>query len=151
MKALLLLFSAGLLSAASAHAALLIHYTFDSEPAGPLAAGATIANDGTSGIDGSASVGGGSLTITASAEGNYLAITPTGDNLEGTAAPHINTNSTIASLGVAGNQDYTMAAWVRVANQTNDNMIFGGATGDVLHHGSRGGNYWSGHWGDDIN
>ncbi|MFT5407440.1 MAG: hypothetical protein ACI9NC_000145 [Verrucomicrobiales bacterium] len=146
-----ILTAACLFSSNVSNAALLIHYTFDETPVGALGDAATIANSGTSGIDGTASITGGSLTITSQTGGNYLSVMPTGDGLEGIAAAHISTGSSIGSLGIAGDQNYTLMAWVRFNNQTGDNMIFGGNAGDVLHLGARNAQYHSGHWGDDLN
>ena len=139
-----------LCAAHNANAALLIQLDFDSDPLGSVANGGTILNAGTSGINATASVTGGTLTIASQSGGNFLNITPDADTLEAAAAPHLSTGSSIATLGIAGDQNYTMMAWVRFANQTGDNMIFGGTSGDVLHNGSRDANYHSGHWGDDL-
>ncbi|MGI9242051.1 MAG: LamG-like jellyroll fold domain-containing protein [Verrucomicrobiales bacterium] len=139
---------------------LLIHYTFDTEPTGALADGADVGNSGTSGTDAVAVIPGGSMTISNDDDrvngaggqlGNYLNVQPGSDDLEGTASTHLDTGRTVAELSLGGDIDYTMMAWVKFDNQTNDNMVFGGATGNVLHNGSRGSSYWSGHWGDDIN
>ena len=142
---------------ASAQAANLIVYDFESETAGVLAEAASIANSGSSAISGTiAGTAGGTATIVTGAgplgtTTSYLSLAPSGDNLEGTAAPHIGTGSSIATLNVGGDQNYTFAAWVRYNNQVNDNMVFGSNSGNVLHLGSRGASHWSGHWGDDIN
>ncbi|MGI9244507.1 MAG: chitobiase/beta-hexosaminidase C-terminal domain-containing protein, partial [Verrucomicrobiales bacterium] len=146
--------------ASSANAALLIHYSFDSEATGSLANGATVTNAGTTTTNGTAGVPGGSLTVKDDVNrpngasgllGNYLDIQPSADNAEGTGAAHINSGSSLSSLGIDGNSDFTMMAWVKFDNATNDNMLFGGNAGSVIHYGARGGDYWSGHWGDDIN
>ncbi len=147
----------GLAIGASAQAANLIVYDFESETAGALADGTSITNDGTSGANGTVAgtangtativtgVGPGGLTT------NYLSLNPSNEDSEGVGAPHIGTGGTIASLNVAGDQNYTFATWVRYGSQANDNMIFGSNAGNVLHLGSRGAAHWSGHWGDDIN
>ncbi len=142
---------------ASAQAANLIVYDFESETAGALADAASIANSGTSGSNGTVggTVGGTASIVTGSGPGgfttNYLSLVPTQDGNQGTGAPHIGTGGSITSLNLAGDQNYTMAAWVRYNNQTGDNMVFGGADGSVIHLGSRGAAHWSGHWGDDTN
>ena len=147
----------GLAIGASAQAANLIVYDFESEAAGALADAASIANSGTLATNGTiAGTAGGTATIVTGAgplgpSTNYLSLVPTADNLEGTGAPHIGTGSSIAALNVGGDQNYTFAAWVRYNNQAGDNMVFGGANGDVLHLGSRNTAHWSGHWGDDLN
>ena len=142
---------------ASAQAANLIVYDFESETAGALADAASIANAGTSGANGTVggTAGGTATIVTGAGPGglttNYLSLAPSNEDLEGGGAPHIGTGSSIATLNVRGDQNYTFAAWVRYNNQTDDNMVFGGNNGDVLHLGSRGAAHWSGHWGDDIN
>jgi len=147
----------GLAIGASAQAANLIVYDFESEAAGALADATSIANAGTSGANGTVggTAGGTATIVTGAGPGglttNYLSLAPSGDNLEGVAAPHIGTGGTISSLNVGGDQNYTFAAWVRYNNQTDDNMVFGSNAGNVLHLGSRGASHWSGHWGDDIN
>jgi hypothetical protein len=142
---------------ASAQAANLIVYDFESEAAGALAGGASIVNAGTSGSNGTVggTAGGTATIVTGAGPGglttNYLSLTPANDGSEGIPAPHISTGGTIASLNVGGDKAYTFAAWVRYNSQTDDNMVFGSNNGDVLHLGSRGAAHWSGHWGDDIN
>ena len=146
----------GLAAVTTSQAALLIHYSFDSGAVGPLATGAIISNSGTSGTDGTAAVSGGSLSISDDAGqvnaalGNYLDLQPDSDGNEALGSPHISAGSMLTQLGISGATDYTMAAWVNFDNSTGDNMVFGGASGDVLHNGSRGGAYHGGHWGDDI-
>ena len=145
---------------ASAQAANLIVYDFESETAGALADAASIANSGTSGSNGTVggTVGGTASIVTGSGPGglttNYLSLVPTQDGNQGAGAPHIGTGGSITSLNLAGDQNYTMAAWIRYNNSNGDNMVFGGADGDVIHLGSRNqngsGQHWSGHWGDDI-
>ena len=145
--------------AGSSPAALLIHYSFDSEPTGSISNGAIISNAGTSATNGTAAVPSGSITISDNANrvggasgllGNYIDLQPANDSLEGNGSTRISTGSTLSELGLGGTTEYTMAAWVRFDNSTGDNMVFGGASGDVLHNGSRGGSYHGGHWGDDI-
>ena len=134
----------GLAIGASAQAANLIVYDFESEAAGALADATSIANAGTSGANGTvAGAAGGTATIVTGAgpgglTTNYLSLTPANDGSEGIAAPHISTGGTIASLNVGGDKAYTFATWVRYNNQTGDNMVFGGNNGDVLHLRSRG-------------
>ena len=147
----------GLAIGASAQAANLIVYDFESEAAGALADGSSIANAGTSGANGTVggTAGGGATIVTGAGPGglttNYLSLAPSDDGNQGTGAPHIGTGGTITSLQLGGDQTYTMAAWVRYNNQVGDNMVFGGANNAVLHLGQRNDQYWSGHWGDDIN
>ena len=142
---------------ASAQAANLIVYDFESEAAGALAASASIANSGTTGVNGTVggTAGGTATIVTGAGPGgfttNFLSLSPSDDSLEGVAAPHIGTGGTIDSLQLGGDKAYTFAAWVRYNSQTDDNMVFGSNNGNVLHLGSRGAAHWSGHWGDDIN
>ena len=147
----------GLAIGASAQAANLIVYDFESEAAGALADAASIANAGTSGANGTVggTAGGTATIVTGAGPGgfttNYLSLSPSNEDLEGVGAPHIGTGGTIDSLNVGGDKAYTFAAWVRYGSQANDNMVFGSNNGNVLHLGSRGNQHWSGHWGDDIN
>jgi hypothetical protein len=141
----------------AANAANLIGYDFETEAAGALADAANITNSGGSGSNGTVggTTGGTATIVNGVGPGgfvtNYLALTPTDEGFEGIAAPHINTGGTIGSLAIAGDQTYTFAAYVRFDSQTGDNMVFGSNAGDVLHLGARGADYWSGHWGDDVN
>ena len=138
-----------LIAASTANAVLLGQWTFDGDTLGATANNDVLADGGVVGLpDGS-----GSVTIVAGGPsgGNYAEIVPSAAGLEGIAAPHISTGASIGDLGVSGNDNYTMGAWIRFDSQEGDNMVFGGNAGDVLHLGSRGANYWSGHWGDDIN
>ncbi|MBL6922134.1 MAG: LamG domain-containing protein [Akkermansiaceae bacterium] len=151
----------GLAIGASAQAANLIVYDFESEAAGALADTASIANSGTSGANGTVggTAGGTATIVTGAGPGglttNYLSLAPSDDGLEGIGAPHIGTGGTIDSLNVGGDKAYTFAAWVRYNNDIGDNMVFGSNAGNVLHLGSRNsdgaGQHWSGHWGDDLN
>ena len=109
-------------------------------PVGSVGDGDPIVNLGLTTLDGTAGVPSGSLTIVDDDNrvngpdglfGNYLQIDPAGDGDEGVGAPHISTRSSIGDLMIAGNQEYSMMAWVRFADQTGDNMIFGGTEGDV--------------------
>ncbi|MFT5109914.1 MAG: hypothetical protein ACI9UA_005566 [Pseudoalteromonas tetraodonis] len=137
-------------SAIPANAALLGHYTFDADTLGVQADGTVLSDGGV--VGGSA---GGSVSIVAGGPsgGNYASFSPTTDGLEGVAAPHLSAGpgATVGALGITGADNYTMAAFVRFNNQTGDNMIFGGSSGDVLHLGARNAQYHSGHWGDDLN
>ena len=152
-----LIIALSLAISASAQAANLIVYDFESETAGVLAEAASIANSGSSATSGTiAGTAGGTATIVTGAgplgtTTNYLSLAPADDEFEGIAAPHIGTGGTIESLNIGGDKAYTFAAWVRYNNQTDDNMVFGGNNGNVIHLGSRGAAHWSGHWGDDIN
>ncbi len=144
----------------TSQAALLIHYSFDGEAPGSLSTGEVIANLGTSGTNGTVGIPSGSITVSADANrvngvdgelGNYLNFQPGDDANEGVNSTHITSGSSLSSLGIDGNTSYSMMAWVKFDNSTNDNMVFGGNSGDVLHLGARANSYWSGHWGDDIN
>ena len=144
----------------TSQAALLIHYSFDGEVPGSLSTGEVIANLGTSGTNGTVGIPSGSITVSADANrvngvagelGNYLNFQPGDDQNEGVNSTHITSGSSLSSLGIDGNTSYSMMAWVKFDNSTNDNMVFGGNSGDVLHLGARANSYWSGHWGDDIN
>ena len=147
----------GLVIGASAQAANLIVYNFESEAAGALADAASIANAGTSGANGTVggTAGGTATIVTGAGPGglttNYLSLTPSNEDLEGAGAPHIGTGGTIGSLQLGGDKAYSFAAWVRYESQANDNMVFGSNAGNVLHLGSRNAAHWSGHWGDDVN
>lgn len=157
------LLAAGLFLACSlltSQAALLIHYSFDGEAPGSLSTGEVIANLGTSGTNGTVGIPSGSITVSADANrvngvagelGNYLNFQPGADANEGVGSTHITSGSSLSSLGIDGNTSYSMMAWVKFDNSLNDNMVFGGNSGSVLHLGARGNSYWSGHWGDDIN
>jgi len=135
-------------SAVPANAALVLSYNFDGDTPGVQADATVLSEGGTVGSP----VGAGTVTITAGSPygGNYIQFGPSADTLEGVAAPHLNTGGTVGGLAIAGNNPYTMTAFVRFNNANNDNMIFGGNDGDVLHNGARGTSYYSGHWGDDL-
>jgi hypothetical protein len=157
---LTLLTAVPLLGSSPIEAALLIHFDFNATPVGNLTEGTVIANAGTSGTNGAAGVPSGTLVIGSDGNrvggatgllGNYLTLQPGDDALEGVGSTRISTGSSLSDLGLGGDTDYTMAAWVKFDNATGDNMVFGGSSGDVLHLGARGSSYWSGHWGDDIN
>ena len=144
----------------TSQAALLIHYSFDGEDQGSLSTGEVIANLGTSGTNGTVGIPSGSITVSADANrvngiagklGNYLNFQPGADANEGVNSTHITSGSSLSSLGIDGNTSYSMMAWVKFDNSINDNMVFGGNSGNVLHLGARSNSYWSGHWGDDIN
>ena len=144
----------------TSQAALLIHYSFDGEAPGSLSTGEVIANLGTSGTNGTVGIPSGSITVSADANrvngiagklGNYLNFQPGADANEGVNSTHITSGSSLSSLGIDGNTSYSMMAWVKFDNSINDNMVFGGNSGNVLHLGARSNSYWSGHWGDDIN
>ncbi|CAN5394789.1 hypothetical protein BH23VER1_BH23VER1_13310 [soil metagenome] len=138
-----------------AGAALLLHYSFDSDTG---AAGSSAVNQ--AGADGTyvAGTSGGTIAIVPSTIGalfgSALSLTPNADGDSDLTAPHINTGGSASAFGIdpAAGTSYTAMAWVNFANQTTDNMIFGqeSAGEGVLHLGSRGDQYWSGHWGDDL-
>ena len=79
----------GLAIGASAQAANLIVYDFESETAGALADAASIANSGTSGANGTVggTAGGTATIVTGAGPGglttNYLSLTPSNEDLEG--------------------------------------------------------------------
>lgn len=134
----------------------LLYYNFDSDPA--LATGSTINN--TVGNDGLFNLGLGSAAFVASGvpgpSGLAISLTPADDAQGGADAPSIDTTFTVLSLGISPSTAYTAMVWANFGSVVGDNMIFGGnpaqnGAGDqILHHGSRGGNYHSGHWADDI-
>ena len=147
----------GLAIGASAQAANLIVYDFESETAGVLAEAASIGNSGSSAISGTiAGTANGTATIVTGVgplgtTTNYLSLAPSNEDFEGVGAPHIGTGGSIESLNIGGDKAYSFAAWVRYDSQANDNMVFGSNGGNVLHLGARNDQHWSGHWGDDIN
>ena len=137
----------------------LIYYDFNTDPA--LSTGSAIDNKIAGQPDGIFAAGNNLLNsfgfATSGApgpSGRALVLVPGGDGIGNLDAPHINTQFTLASLGITNTTPYTAMAWLNFANANGDNMIFGsdGATApaEVLHNGSRGGNLHSGHWGDDI-
>ncbi len=75
-----------------------------------------------------------------------------GDDGEGDTAMYVDTGLGADALGMAGENNYTAAAWVNVDNTSGDHMVFGQVTdANPLHHGTRGAQYYMGHWGADIN
>lgn len=83
--------------------------------------------------------------------GKVLQFSPVPTNLEGFAAPRIETENNVAFWGITGTTDYTAMVWMNLADQSGDNMVFGqGGTGEVLHLGARDLGYHDGHWGDDL-
>ncbi len=68
----------------------------------------------------------------------------------GADSQHVLTGLDASEIPVSGDVDYTMMAWTRFENTDGDNMVFGQSEGNVLHNGSRGGQYYMGHWGNDI-
>ncbi len=126
---------------------LLVHYDFED------GAGTSAANNGKEGgagelknpengewrSEGSPSLGG----------AGYLYFSGDG---AGEAAMHVDTGLGADTLGMTEENDYTATAWVNVDNTTGDHMVFGQVTdGNPLHHGTRGTQYYMGHWGNDIN
>jgi len=157
----------GLMPLQSANAAPIpvVYYDFNSLPAGSVAQGTGVNNNGSGGIVGLINRGtdpGNVVNIVTSGipggnGGKALLLTPTGDGLQNDQPGYINTNFSAASLNVTPATTYTSMAWVNFANANGDNMIFGqnGAIanaggGQVLHNGTRGGSLHSGHWGDDL-
>jgi hypothetical protein len=139
-----------------------LYYNFESNSLGALSTGAVIDNvvgadgtfrNGTLGGTGTIFNGG---AVTGGNLGRALQFTPLADGNQNLEAPNINTNFTLSGIGITPSTAYTAMAWLNFASTAGDNMIFGqdGATalpgGESLHHGSRNGNYHSGHWADDV-
>ena len=120
---------------------LKVHYTFDDD-----AEGATeVINNGTAGngtLEGPNAAG----TIIAAGGSPQGGGAATFDD----TVTYINTNNNADQLGVNGPNDYTMSAWMNLANSSGDHMVFGQPEGNALHNGTRGGGYHIGHWGNDI-
>ena len=71
------------------------------------------------------------------------------DSANGADATFVDTGMTPADLGIE-DAPYTMMARVRQEGPAaGDGMIFGQATGEVLHNGSRDSVLYMGHWGAD--
>ena len=151
----------------SAQAVHTLGYDFDFLATGPLAEGASIANTGSVGGPGTFHLGGGTGTVVNTGTvlgtaygtvnlGNTLTLTPAADNNQNLGAPNIDANAAVSLFGITPGTAYTAFAWVNMASNAGDNMIFGGngdapsPNGQVLHHGTRNGNVHSGHWGDDL-
>jgi len=149
--------------ASAANGALVLYYNFDSD----TGANGSSAINSAGGTNGTYRQGTttpiGTTTLIASQAGVFgtnsgtvggkaLSLTPNNNGDENVAPPHIDTNAAASVFGFinAVNSDYTAMAWVRFANQTGDNMVFGQGDGNRLHLGSRGNQYWSGHWNDDL-
>lgn len=142
----------------------LLYYNFEGNGVGALTNNAVIDNL-RPGADGTFHAGtlGGSATIfnggavSGGNLGRSLQFTPNADGDQNLQAPNIDTGFTVAALGITPSTPYTAMAWLNFASVTGDNMIFGedgvvanAGGGQVLHNGSRNGNYHSGHWGDDA-
>lgn len=153
----------------SAQAVHTLGYDFDLLSTGPLANGASIPNSGSVGGAGTFNIGllGGTGTIVNTGIvatlaygnvnlGNTFTLTPNNNDDQNLDAPNINANAAVSLFGFAPNLTYSAFAWVNMASNSNDNMVFGGNGsiaangGAVLHHGTRNGNVQSGHWGDDA-
>ena len=139
----------------------IVYYNFEGNALGNLSTGAVIDNilgtdgtfrNGTAGGTGSIINGG---AVSGGDLGRSLQLSPFSDANTNLEAPNINTNFTAAALSIGTASPYTAMAWVRFANQTADNMVFGQAQAvadqPVLHLGARAAQYWDGHWADDIN
>ena len=67
----------------------------------------------------------------------------------------IDTNAGADALGVNGDTDYTMMAWIKPfpvgGHNSGDRMVFGQPGGNALHNGLRGSSFHQGHWGNDLN
>ncbi len=124
---------------------LLLHYDFED------GGGTTVANAGSEGGNGTIvnPENGAWLTGSPSTQGNgYLYFSDVGG---GETAMHVATGISAPDLGISGESDYTLMAWVNVDDLDGDHMVFGQVEDDnVLHHGTRGGQYYMGHWGADI-
>jgi hypothetical protein len=137
-------------------AALLLYYNFN-DPNLTAVDGAIIDNlvGQTDGVLRTGTTAGGTISIVDGGTvlggnlGRSLSLTPAADGNQGFGAPHIDTNFTLAALGISTSAPYTTMAWVNFASVTGDNMIFGQGEGDVLHLGTRNGRYHSGHWAGD--
>jgi hypothetical protein len=142
---------------------LLLYYGFDNFGVGPATNNATIDNLVAGRPDGTLRFGtsGGSVNFVAGGTvaggnlGRSLQLNPAADANQNLEAPHIDTAFSAVQLSITPSTAYTIMAWVNFASTVGDNMIFGqnggvAAGGQVLHNGSRNGNYHSGHWGDDI-
>jgi len=137
--------------ASAANGALVLYYNFDSD----TGANGSSAINSAGGTNGTYRQGTttpiGTTTLIASQAGVFgtnsgtvggkaLSLTPNNNGDENVAPPHIDTNAAASVFGFinAVNSDYTAMAWVRFANQTGDNMVFGQGDGNRLHLGSRG-------------
>jgi Concanavalin A-like lectin/glucanases superfamily/PEP-CTERM motif len=147
---------------------LLLYYNFDGLTLGAASDGQSITNFGTLGTNGVLHTGtdaGNVTTVVTSGipvgsapagAGNALSLAAANPDLGGAAAANIDTGFTVSALNITPSTAYTVMAWANFANQTNDNMIFGGDPGanggntQLLHLGARGNQYWSGQWNDDI-
>jgi hypothetical protein len=140
----------------------LLYYSFEGNSLGALTDNAAIDNlrpgaDGTfhaGTLGGSATIFNGGV-VSGGNLGRSLQFSPAGDGNQNLEAPNIDTAFNVAALGITPSTPYTAMAWLNFASTAGDNMIFGqnGAVangGQVLHNGSRNGNYHSGHWGDDA-
>lgn len=143
---------------------LLLKYNFDAITDGTTvpntAAGATVngtlnhpeqtqvLNGETVSVNGTAYLLGKSLKFTPGISDGVGSIN---DGTDGANAPNVDTGLVMSDLGITPTSDYTAMAWVNFGSQSGDNMIFGStASGAFLHLGSRGSNYHSGHYGDDL-
>ena len=120
-----------------------VHYNFDE------GAGTSIVSDGTNTTAGTI-VGenvGWLDAEPAPGGGSYLLLPQEGS--------YVDTNLTASELGFQGDVDYTAMAWMWAESEQSgegpgDAMILGQPTGDALHLGIRGTDYYLGHWGNDI-
>jgi hypothetical protein len=163
-RLLALILGTGLVAAPQfSRAELLLYYSFDNFGVGPATNNAVIDNIIAGKPDGTLRFGtsGGAVNFVAGGTvaggnlGRSLQLTPAADGNQNLEAPNIDTAFTAIQLSITPSSAYTAMAWVNFASQAGDNMIFGqngtvAAGGRVLHHGSRNGNYHSGHWNDDL-
>ncbi len=126
-----------------------VHYNFDE------GSGTTIGNAG-SGPDGTlVNAHAGAWVADGSPNGSgYLNFTQDGDS--SADSQHIRTALAATDIPIFGDVDYTATVWARFdttapGGDSQDNMIFGQFdTENPLHLGARGGQYYMGHWGNDI-
>ncbi|MFT5188726.1 MAG: hypothetical protein ACI957_001748, partial [Verrucomicrobiales bacterium] len=71
-------------------------------------------------------------------------------SLSGGSDIYVDTNLSAAATGLGGST-YTALARIQLNDLAGDNMVFGQATGNVLHNGVRDAAFHQGHWGNDTN
>ena len=124
--------------AAPAQAELLLYYDFESDTGTSIANQGTLATAGTlSGPD-------------ATASGPVGGYTPGTARTFNGSSTRIDTGITAVTMDVHQSANYTMAAWLRPLSNSGDRFVFGSPSGNFLHNGTRGDQYWQGHHGNDI-
>ena len=129
--------------ASSLNAAMVYQAGFGSDPvgalnSGDLASGATV-------------VGTGSSIVNVGTVPTFCGPVNMGQAIDLEDNSWLDTNVHLENdLGIDANTDYTMVAWINFPSLGGDRFVFGAESGNVLHLGTRGTNYHSGHWGDDI-